>query len=206
MTIASKALQLKRNFDAGRAQLACVLLIFVHQEDLRASYVTSWGESRDHWHQLGNDAISATAHNEGYIQLWGETFNWSFTPMTDFPVMNMNRHSGPLLDMIRFCGIDPAGPSIRISPRLPFDRFSLRLPLIGLAYLHDRHRGTYRPITERSFRFDVALPRGLSCDGFRLLLNGNETEASCRDRHVVFEAEGNPGSRIEWEVVPCEGG
>jgi hypothetical protein len=145
------------------------------------------------------------SYNAFYADRPGETFNWSFTPMTDFPVMNMNRHSGPLLDVIRFCGIDPAGPSIRISPRLPFARFSLRLPLIGLAYLQDRHRGTYHPITEGSFRFDVALPRGLSCDGFRLLLNGNETEASCRDGHVAFEAEGKPGGRIEWEVVSCEG-
>jgi len=145
------------------------------------------------------------SYNAFYADRPGETFNWSFTPMTDFPVMNMNRHSGPLLDVIRFCGIDPTGPSIRISPRLPFDRFSLRLPLIALAYLHDRHRGTYRPITAGSFRFEVALPRGLSCEGFRLLLNGNETDASCSDGHVAFETEGKPGRTIEWEVVSCEG-
>jgi len=44
-----------------------------HREDPRASYATSWGESRDHWHQLGNDTITATAHNEGYVQLWDWT-------------------------------------------------------------------------------------------------------------------------------------
>jgi hypothetical protein len=142
------------------------------------------------------------SYNAFHADRPGETFNWSFTPMTDFPVMNMNRHSGPLLDVIRLCGIDPVGPSIRISPRLPFDGFSLRLPLIGLTYLADRHRGYYRPITERSFRFEVRLPEGLACDAFRILLNGIETDGSCRGGHVAFEGAGAPGKAIQWEILP----
>ncbi len=141
------------------------------------------------------------SYNAFYADRPGETFNWSFTPMTDFPVMNMNRHSGPLLDVIRFCGIDPVGSAIRITPRLPFPRFSLRMPLIGLAYLDDRQRGVYRPVAEGSFRFDVALPRGLACDTFRLLLNGKEREAPCLDGCVEFEARANPGQAIEWEIT-----
>jgi len=104
------------------------------------------------------------SYNAFYADRPGETFNWSFTPMTDFPVMNMNRHSGPLLDVIRLVGLDPAGPSIRISPKVPFDRLSLRLPLIGLTYLSDRQRGYYRPVAGGSFPFEVRLPKELACN------------------------------------------
>jgi hypothetical protein len=143
------------------------------------------------------------SYNAFYADRPGETFNWSFTPMTDFPVMNMNRHSGPLLDVIRLCGIDPVGTSIRISPKLPSAEFSLRLPLLGFAYLTDRQRGVYRPITAGSFRFEVALPEDLTCNTFRLLLKGTETDASCSDGHVAFEAEGRPDNPVDWEVVPA---
>jgi hypothetical protein len=143
------------------------------------------------------------SYNAFYADRPGETFNWSFTPMTDFPVMNMNRHSGPLLDVIRLCGIDPVGSALRISPRLPFDRFCLRLPLLGVAYLRDRQRGVYRPIVEGNFRFEVELPDGLACDTFRLLLDGYETEAPCTRGHVKFEAGGRPGKNIEWELLPA---
>ncbi len=142
------------------------------------------------------------SYNAFYADRPGETFNWSFTPMTDFPIMNMNRHSGPLLDLIRLCGIDPIGPALRISPSLPFDSFALRLPLLGLSYLHDRHRGVYRPVTEGSFRFEVALPKGLSCGTFRFFLNGEEAEPSCHNGHVGFEMVGGPGIPVDWEIRP----
>lgn len=41
--------------------------------DPRAGYYVSSGESRDHWHMIGNDRIVATAHNGGYVQLYDWT-------------------------------------------------------------------------------------------------------------------------------------
>jgi hypothetical protein len=143
--------------------------------------------------------------NAFYADRPGETFNWSYTPMTDFPVMNMNRHSGPLLDAIRLAGIDPLGDRITISPRVPFERFSLRLPLIGIAYLQDRHRGAYSPIATGVFRFRVRLPAGLSAGNYRFLLNGAPTEARLAEGHLEFEAPGSPGNTIQWEILPDRG-
>lgn len=34
-----------------------------------AKYNTTYGFSIDHFHQIGNDRITATAHNGGYIQV-----------------------------------------------------------------------------------------------------------------------------------------
>lgn len=122
--------------------------------------------------------------------------------MTDFPVMNMNRHSGPLLDAIRLAGIDPLGDRIRISPLVPFARFSLRLPLLSVAYLEDRHRGSYRPVAAGIFRFRVRLPAGLSAGNWRLFVDGAPAAAVCRDNHLEFESPGRPGQTLRWEIVP----
>jgi len=39
---------------------------------------TTYGYSTDHFHQLGNDRLMATAHNGGYVQMWDGTrgFKW----------------------------------------------------------------------------------------------------------------------------------
>ncbi len=140
-----------------------------------------------------------------YADRPGETFNWSVTPMTDFPVMNMNRHSGPLLVTVRMAGIDPAGERILVSPRLPCSRFSLRLPLLGIAYLPDRHRGTYRPVCRGTFPFRVRLPEALSSENHRLLVNGHETSAVCLDGHLDFQVEAGPGETVRWEILPKSG-
>lgn len=40
-----------------------------HGRDPRAQYRTSDGVSRDHWHAVANDRITALAHNEGYVEV-----------------------------------------------------------------------------------------------------------------------------------------
>jgi hypothetical protein len=40
-----------------------------HQSNERAKYHTSSGHSNDHWHLVGNDRITALAHNEGYVEV-----------------------------------------------------------------------------------------------------------------------------------------
>ena len=46
--------------------------------DTVAKTKTTYGYSIDHFHQLGNDRIMATAHNGGYIQIFDGTrgFKW----------------------------------------------------------------------------------------------------------------------------------
>jgi hypothetical protein len=55
----------------------------------------------DVWYGVWSGPDSYNAH---YHARPGDTFLHNFTPMADFPVMNMNRHSGPLLDAIKFAG------------------------------------------------------------------------------------------------------
>ncbi len=129
------------------------------------------------------------------------TFRILYTPMTDYPVMNMNRHAGPLLDAIRFAGIEPSGGLIRIVPRIPLDSFSIRLPLIGAAYLPNRHRGHYAPIVAGTFRFAVRPPTGLDIQNATLTVNDMKVPFRVDDAGLVrFEAVGSPGRRITWNL------
>jgi len=40
-----------------------------HESDPRAVYTTTYGSSRDHWHQLGNDRINVLAHNDCTLEV-----------------------------------------------------------------------------------------------------------------------------------------
>ena len=40
-----------------------------HVSDPKAAYTTTYGSSRDHWHQLGNDRLNILAHNDGTVEV-----------------------------------------------------------------------------------------------------------------------------------------
>ncbi len=138
--------------------------------------------------------------NAFYAERPGETFNWSVTPMTDFPVMNMNRHSGPLLDAIRLAGIDPWGERITIAPLLPFSSFMLSMPLMGIAYDNNRARGYYIPHTAGLFPFSVKIPAVGQGDSIRFVCCGQPTEPKVEHGFVLFEVAAEKGQRITWEI------
>jgi hypothetical protein len=154
------------------------------------------------------------AHAEAYPRVWygvwsgpdsynsdrhprpGETFNYTFTPMTDYPVMNMNRHASPLFAAIKLAGIRPRDGAIVIDPHVPFDSFALRLPLLGVAYLPDRCRGYYTPVTDDTFTFAVRPPAGAGT----LMVNGQVAAFAVKDGRWWFTVPGRSGKRIVWEM------
>ena len=142
------------------------------------------------------------SYNASYHPRPGETFDAGVTPMTLFPVMNMNRHAGPLFDAIKLAGIHPCGGRIAIDPLTPFDSFSLRLPLIGAAYLPGRHRGYYAPIVSGIFSFSVRPPAGLDAATAHLKVDGREAAFEADDNGLLrFQAFGEPGKRVCWEIA-----
>ena len=112
----------------------------------------------DVWYGVWSGPDSFNAH---YHPRPGETFCHNFTPMTDFPIMNMNRHAGPLLDAVKFAGIEPRGGAIEIRPRVPGEIFEFRSALISLWSSTTELRCEYVPVATGPFRFRVALPSGL---------------------------------------------
>ncbi len=148
------------------------------------------------WYGIWSGPDSFNAH---YHPRPGETFDVNVTAMTKFPVMNMNRHSGPLLDAIKLAGIGTQKNQIVIKPLLPFDTFILRLPLIGIAYREKQCRGYYRPVVSSNFSFAIRPP----ANGTALRLNVNGADhpfTNTSDGLICFEVHGEPGQTIQWEI------
>jgi hypothetical protein len=152
----------------------------------------------DIWYGIWSGPDSYNAH---YHARPGETFLLNFAAMVDFPVMNMNRHAGPLIDAIKLAGIGPRGDLIVIDPRMPTDAFVLRTPLIGVAYLPDRHRGTYAPVVDGHFRFAVRPPAKTDPKHISLTINDRPAKTTL-DQHGLlrFDVPARAGTRVRWEI------
>lgn len=137
------------------------------------------------------------SYNSAYHKDAGRTFNINLTPMTDFPIMNMNRHAGTLLAGLRLGGVSVESGVITLRPAGAPDDFAIRTPLVGGAWCGAKHKGYYAPVCTGTFRFAVAAPESAS----RLRLNGATIPfVRAEDGLVHFSAEGAPASRIAWEI------
>jgi len=105
----------------------------------------------------GPDAYNAVGSDRP-----GETFVHLASPMTDFPVMNMNRHSSTLLATLRLLGLDADGDGLQIHPRLadPSRPVGVRLPLVSYWREGGRLTGEYRFVVDGTQRLTVASPPG----------------------------------------------
>lgn len=148
----------------------------------------------DVWYGVWSGPDSFNAH---YHPRPGETFCHNFTPMTDFPVMNMNRHAGPLLDAVKFAGIEPRGGALEIRPRVPVSEFRFESVLICLHQDENGIRGEYTPVCEGTFRFRVATPFPEA----RLQINGVASDVvPDAGGMVAFEVDGTTGRTIRWSL------
>ncbi|MFB0563061.1 MAG: GH36-type glycosyl hydrolase domain-containing protein [Candidatus Lokiarchaeia archaeon] len=86
------------------------------------------------------------AYNANYAKRPGETYYHLATPTTDFPVMNLNLHANFLTALIKLCGVEPNAEGLTIAPRLPFQKFSLKTPLLELKMKEYEIEGSYTPL------------------------------------------------------------
>jgi hypothetical protein len=150
------------------------------------------------WYGVWSGPDSFNAH---YHARPGETFSHNFTPMTDFPIMNMNRHAGPLLDAVKFAGIGPRGGAIEICPRVPGGEFTFDAPLISVHAQLTEISGEYRPICAGEFRFRIALPHALTGQAIHCEVNGAPTPPPAPgEPFATFTAQGSPAEAITWRI------
>ena len=151
----------------------------------------------DIWYGIwsGPDAFNASCNKHP-----GETYNHVVTPMTDFPIMNANYHAGPLLNIIRMAGIEVQGNTLCISPRLPFNSFVFRSPLVGVAFLPDACRGYYTPVADGTFAFRIHKPSDSCIDNLRLTVDDLPVAYTIENDFFCFSVNGLTGQRIQWEI------
>lgn len=142
----------------------------------------------------GPDAYNAHHHPRP-----AETFNLNATPMSRYPIMNMNRHSGPLLDLIKFAGFRPAGDAFVIDPLMPCDNFAVRTPLAGCAYSAGGMRGHYRCTASGDHPFAIRLPKG---NDWELRVDGNTHPHTIDEQGLLrFVLNGSANQTLRWEIT-----
>lgn len=149
------------------------------------------------WYGIWSGPDACNAH---YHKRPGETYFHVATPMTDFPVMNSNRHAGPLLDCVKLAGIIPRGDALHIEPKIPGGRFAFKSPLISIYYQEDYHRGEYTPVTTGAFSFVVQEPVRTGAQPLQLFVNNDPANAAYSNRQFHFSIDGVAGEMLSWEL------
>ncbi len=154
----------------------------------------------DNWYGIwsGPDAFNAHYHPRP-----AETFNFNATPMALYPVMNMNRHALPLIDLFKFAGFGADNGAITVDPRFPFDTFAVDTALMGCSYAPDRCEGHYVPVAAGEFRFRIAPPRAHSGSAVHLEVNGQRVSPDVLGESVEFVVSARSGEAITWTLRPA---
>ncbi|MGC9052322.1 MAG: GH36-type glycosyl hydrolase domain-containing protein [Candidatus Hydrogenedens sp.] len=119
----------------------------------------------------GPDAYNSAEHPRA-----GETFCLNFTPMTQFPIMNMNCHASILFAVLKMFGLCPHKGSLFINPNLPFNNFHLHTTLISYSYEPEKIELRYSPVCYGSINLCIKLnPSIRSSSGqIKVYLNGSK--------------------------------
>jgi hypothetical protein len=111
----------------------------------------------------------------------------------------MHQPAWSLFDAIKLAGIDPTAAGYRIDPHLPFHRFSLRLPEVGVAYTHGLARGYITTQRSGPLRLRVAAPRAGSYDAYA---DGGRVPSRRRGKLITFTLPAQAGRAANWAIVP----
>ncbi|MCA9662391.1 MAG: hypothetical protein KC486_28890, partial [Myxococcales bacterium] len=155
-------------------------------------------------------ATHAAIWPEQWIGVWGgpDGFNsagtdggtWAspVTPMTDFPVANMNPEAMWLLGLVRAAGVEPWARGLRIGLRLGSPGVvALDLRLLRLERSPGRVAGEYRPIVDGAIALAVELPEGARPSA---TVDGVAVAAAVVDGAAIVELELSAGAPRRFEV------
>jgi hypothetical protein len=106
-----------------------------------------------------------------------------------------------VMDAIRLAGITPTAAGYTIAPHLPFRRFSLRLPQVGIAARPRQLVGYVQPQQAGAIELSVRLPRALTARPIATWANGQMVAHTLQDGFVVFSVPAAPDSAADWAVT-----
>jgi hypothetical protein len=106
-----------------------------------------------------------------------------------------------VMDAIRLAGITPTRRGYRIAPHLPFSRFSLRLPRIGVAARSTQLHGYVRPVESGPIELRVKVPPGAAPGSLAVRAGGRAVGFRLAAGSVVFRLRGRADSAADWAVT-----
>jgi hypothetical protein len=117
---------------------------------------------------------------------------------TTYNTQNTTQPASQLFDLTKLAGITAGGDGYTIDPHVPFEEFSVRLPLIGVASDRNTIRGYVRPERAGDLVVRVRVPGGV--DDVTAWVGGDEVAATVVDgyAHVTFSA--SAATATDWAV------
>ena len=104
-----------------------------------------------------------------------------------------------VMDAIRLAGVTPTEAGYDVAPHLPFARFSLRLPRIGVASERRRLRGYVRPVEGGPVGLAVHVPAGVT--SVTTWAGGRTVAHSVAGNVVSFTVPTRAGAPANWAVT-----
>ncbi len=162
------------------------------------SQLMTWAYTRvrPDWAWASLQRQTLAAHAEAFPDQWfgiwsapdgldavkGTTWSSVATPMTDWPVMNMNPHAMFLLGTFRVAGIEPTAQGLRIQPHGTPESYALDTPLLKLKVEKNRLEGEYRAHNDGKINLLLSPPKGkilvkVTLDGKDLTSSNNRVLA-----------------------------
>jgi hypothetical protein len=105
-----------------------------------------------------------------------------------------------VMDAIRLAGLTPTREGYDIAPHFPFDRFTLRLPRMGVAVKPGSIRGYVTPERSGSFQVAVHVP-GDATGPFQAWVNGHKVASTVGANVVRFTVPASAGAAADWAVT-----
>lgn len=124
------------------------------------------------------------------------------TALTDFPAMNANEDSSPLIALIKGgAGIMPGQDGIQISPHFPLNEWTLDLPLIGITVSPTQVYGYYRGIVPGSMKLTVPVPSQVNSSLLQVMVDGTQAGFTITGNTVSFIIQFSPVQTTTWSVA-----
>ena len=104
-----------------------------------------------------------------------------------------------VMDAVLLAGVTPTAAGYRIAPHLPFDKFSLRLPRIGVAGSPGILRGYVQVERTGPVELRVRAPRGAR--RLRAFANGHAASHRTVGGDVMFRLDTTTGAAADWALT-----
>jgi len=157
---------------------------------------------------LANHATHFPDHWDGTISV-DDVCEAFYSKQTDFCGVSLSTsYEGQIteqptwmvMDAIRLAGVTPTRTGYRIAPRYPFDRFSLRLPHVGVASEANRMRGYVTPQRSGTLQMQVEVPV-VTTGTLTTWADGKAVPHTLNGNVVAFSLPASAGEAADWAIT-----